>query len=106
MTNKVLIDKVNIEVSRIGFGTASLHHVLSKKNRHDILQTSIDLGITHFDTAPYYGFGLAEVELGSVLSSKRDSVTISTKVGLYPKGNSSSSILNVWAKKISSKLCV
>lgn len=39
-------------------------------------------GIRHFDTAPYYGYGLSETRLGSTLHSlERSSYTLSTKVG-------------------------
>lgn len=39
-------------------------------------------GIRHFDTAPYYGYGLSETRLGAALSAMpRDSYTLSTKVG-------------------------
>jgi D-threo-aldose 1-dehydrogenase len=39
-------------------------------------------GIRHFDTAPYYGYGLSECRLGDALSGlARDSYTLSTKVG-------------------------
>ncbi|OOG56893.1 oxidoreductase [Rhodanobacter sp. C03] len=39
-------------------------------------------GIRHFDTAPYYGYGLSESRLGAALGRlPRDSFTLSTKVG-------------------------
>lgn len=39
-------------------------------------------GIRHFDTAPYYGYGLSESRLGTALSGvPRTSFTVSTKVG-------------------------
>lgn len=39
-------------------------------------------GIRHFDTAPYYGYGLSESRLGAALGSlARESFTLSTKVG-------------------------
>ncbi|NID06709.1 aldo/keto reductase [Luteibacter jiangsuensis] len=39
-------------------------------------------GIRHFDTAPYYGFGLSESRLGHVLAGlPRASYTLSSKVG-------------------------
>ncbi|GLQ45870.1 oxidoreductase [Dyella lipolytica] len=39
-------------------------------------------GIRHFDTAPYYGYGLSESRLGDALSHlPRESYTLSTKVG-------------------------
>lgn len=39
-------------------------------------------GIRHFDTAPYYGYGLSETRIGDALQGiERTSYTISTKVG-------------------------
>lgn len=39
-------------------------------------------GIRHFDTAPYYGYGLSETRLGNALRNvPRDSFTLSSKVG-------------------------
>lgn len=39
-------------------------------------------GIRHFDTAPYYGFGLSETRIGNALAGvPRVSYTLSTKVG-------------------------
>ena len=39
-------------------------------------------GIRHFDTAPYYGYGLSETRIGDALSGvERASYTLSTKVG-------------------------
>jgi D-threo-aldose 1-dehydrogenase len=46
------------------------------------LQTAWDLGVRHFDTAPYYGYGLSERRVGAFLSQfPRDAYTISTKTG-------------------------
>lgn len=48
------------------------------------IETAWDEGIRYFDTAPFYGAGLAELRLGKVLSQKnRDDYVISTKVGRY-----------------------
>lgn len=39
-------------------------------------------GIRHFDTAPYYGYGLSETRIGDALEGiERGSYTVSTKVG-------------------------
>jgi D-threo-aldose 1-dehydrogenase len=39
-------------------------------------------GIRHFDTAPYYGYGLSETRIGDALAGvERASYTLSTKVG-------------------------
>jgi aryl-alcohol dehydrogenase-like predicted oxidoreductase len=46
------------------------------------LQAAWDGGIRHFDTAPFYGSGLAELRLGQFLAGRsRDGFTLSTKVG-------------------------
>lgn len=99
-----IIDKTNIKVSRLGFGTASLHHLLHAKKRQDLLRAALANGISHFDTAPYYGYGLAEFDLGKVVSQFRDSVTITTKIGLYPIGTGTQNSATVWARKAIGKI--
>jgi len=80
----VQIPQINISVSRFGFGTASLHHLFSSGDRQTLLETAFDNGFTHFDTAPLYGDGMAERELGTFLVGKRDKITIGNKFGLPP----------------------
>jgi D-threo-aldose 1-dehydrogenase len=47
-----------------------------------MLEHAWDLGLRYFDTAPQYGFGLAERRLGGFLRQHpRDSYVLSTKVG-------------------------
>jgi aryl-alcohol dehydrogenase-like predicted oxidoreductase len=82
--NYCTIENTDILVSRIGFGTASLHHSISQNNRIKLISYAASLGITHFDTSPYYGYGLAELDLGKFLTGKRNSFTVATKIGLYP----------------------
>lgn len=69
-----------------------------------LLATVLEHGITHFDTSPYYGFGLAEQDLGRFLKRHRSEITIATKVGLYPPGNSSPGMVTVLARKALGKL--
>lgn len=80
---KRLINNTDIATSAIGFGTASIHHLFWRQDRLRLLETSFSNGITHFDTSPYYGLGLAEKDLGAFIANRRDSVTVTTKVGLY-----------------------
>ena len=101
---KALIEGVAIEVSRIGFGTAGLHNTFSTKLRHNLLRAAINSGITHFDTAPYYGYGLAESDLGHVMNGRRIKYTLSTKVGLYPRGGISGNVYSLWCRKLGGKL--
>jgi aryl-alcohol dehydrogenase-like predicted oxidoreductase len=46
------------------------------------IHAAIDAGITLFDTAPVYGFGLSDSILGGALQGKRDRVILATKCGL------------------------
>ncbi|MBC2875622.1 MULTISPECIES: aldo/keto reductase [Streptomyces] len=70
---------------RLGFGTAPLGNMFRAIPEEDALATveaAWDQGIRFYDTAPFYGAGLAEERLGTVLSGKpRDSYVLSTKVG-------------------------
>ncbi|MGV9599728.1 aldo/keto reductase, partial [Streptosporangium sandarakinum] len=70
---------------RLGFGTAPLGNMFRAIPDEEALATveaAWDQGIRYYDTAPFYGAGLAEARLGQVLSTKpRDSYVLSTKVG-------------------------
>ncbi|MFI0741155.1 aldo/keto reductase [Streptomyces sp. NPDC021100] len=70
---------------RLGFGTAPLGNMFRAIPEEDALATveaAWDQGIRFYDTAPFYGAGLAEERLGKVLSGKpRDSYVLSSKVG-------------------------
>lgn len=89
------------KISSFGFGTAYLHH-LSKLKQKEILNVAVDSGITHFDTAPYYGYGIAESALSSI--SNKKNVTIASKFGLYPKGGSNQNKYEVVSRKLMGKL--
>ncbi len=51
----------------IGFGTGGLLRIAGRRHRQEVLAAALDSGITHFDTAPIYGFGESERELGRFL---------------------------------------
>ncbi len=78
---KNVLPNTSLEVSHLGFGTASLHHLVRSRDRKSLLAVAMDSGFTHFDTAPMYGEGMAERELGRFLKVARKQVTIATKVG-------------------------
>ena len=72
----------DIASSSFGFGTAYLGRRHGLRDGSKLLSAAFDGGITHFDTAPMYGLGLAERILGRFLTGRRDAVTVATKVGL------------------------
>ena len=91
-------------VSRLGFGTASLHHIPTSRGRQALLADATALGFSHFDASPYYGFGVAEHELGRFLRGRGDEVTVATKVGLYPAGGGTASATLAWGRKLAGRL--
>ena len=72
------------KIGAIGFGTTSLLGLEGEGARQRLLAEAFESGITHFDTAPYYGYGEAEKILGNFIKDRRESVTITTKFGIQP----------------------
>lgn len=74
-----------LTLTELGFGTAplgNLYRAISDEDAHDILTLAWDSGVRYYDTAPLYGFGLAETRLNRFLRTKpRDEYVLSTKVG-------------------------
>src|SRR5262249_7731169 len=69
----------------LGLGTAplgGLYDAVDDEAAPATVEGACSLGMRLFDTAPYYGSGLAERRLGAVLRAQpRDDLTVSTKVG-------------------------
>jgi len=100
----VTIPGTTIRVSRLSFGTASLHHLFCSSDRQSLLNAAADVGITHFDTSPYYGFGLAELDLGRFVRTRRATLTLTTKVGLYPWRDANPHAAGVFTRKAFGKI--
>lgn len=96
------VANTGLRASRIAFGTASVHHLRSAADRHRLLLAAADNGISHFDTSPYYGFGIAERSL-AVLAQRRET-TVATKVGLYPPGAADSPPYAIFCRKVAGRL--
>ena len=74
-----------LRVSEIGFGCGNTGGLMVRGSHEEQVQAvrrALDLGITHFDTAPSYGDGLSETNLGRVLAGLRQPLTVATKVSL------------------------
>jgi D-threo-aldose 1-dehydrogenase len=74
-----------LNISALGFGGAPLgnmHRVLAEDEAAATVNAAWDAGLRYFDTAPFYGHGLSETRIGSVIEDKpRNSFVLSTKVG-------------------------
>lgn len=55
----------------------------SREEAEKLLQHSLDLGITHFDSAALYGAGKNESLVGPVLKSVRDKIFLVSKGVLF-----------------------
>lgn len=75
----------NLLPGRLGFGTAPLGNMfraIPEAEARATVEAAWQDGIRFFDTAPFYGAGLAEARLGEALHGRdRDSYVLGTKVG-------------------------
>ena len=74
-----------VAFSRLSFGGAPMGNLYASVDDDTAIATithAWQQGVRHFDTAPYYGYGLSERRLGTALSAlDRRTYTLSTKVG-------------------------
>jgi D-threo-aldose 1-dehydrogenase len=84
-TERVRLGRTQVAVTRLGLGTAplaGLFRVAEDAQAIEAVEQAYALGLRYFDTAPLYGYGLAEQRLGRALGrTPRKAVVVSTKVG-------------------------
>ena len=68
----VTLGKTGLEVSEIGFGSASSQDA-------DLVRHALDRGVTFFDTAESYRFGWSEEAMGEGLKGVRDKIVLTSK---------------------------
>lgn len=77
--------RTGLKLSQLGLGTATFGNLFAEVSELAIRETvaaARGAGIRYFDTAPFYGHGLAEHRLGEALRGcPRDEFVVSTKVG-------------------------
>ena len=73
-------------VSAIGLGCMNLSHAygtpVSAEQGERVLLSALDAGVTLFDTAALYGFGVSETLVGKALSKRRSEFTLASKCGM------------------------
>ncbi len=79
------LGRSTLELPTLGFGGAPLGDLFTEIGEANALATvehACELGVSYFDSAPWYGCGKSEHRLGHVLRQKpRQSFLLSTKVG-------------------------
>ena len=73
-------------VSAIGLGCMNICHAYgapsTETEAERLLLAALDAGVTHFDTAALYGFGVSETLVGKFLSKHRAKFTLASKCGM------------------------
>ncbi|MEY4710985.1 MAG: hypothetical protein RIS88_435 [Pseudomonadota bacterium] len=74
------------QVSAIGLGCMNLSYAYgvppSEEQGARLLLAALDAGVTHFDTAALYGFGVNEALVGKTLKTHRQKFTLASKGGM------------------------
>ena len=80
-----VLGKTGLRVSVLGFGCGNVGGLMIRGEPGDRLRAvarAIEAGVNYFDTAPLYGEGQSERNLGQVLNELRAEVYVGTKVRL------------------------
>ena len=74
-----VLGNTGLQVAALAFGAAPLGDLFGQIDETaaiEAVHAAIDHGVNYFDTAPLYGFGLAEERLGRALAGRRDDVVL------------------------------
>ncbi len=86
MFKKRPLGQTGLQVSELGFGAgivAGLFVRGDNESQARAFARAVDLGVNHFDTAPLYGDGKSELNLGRALSDAPDEVVVGTKIEYF-----------------------
>jgi len=81
------LGRTGLTVSALGFGCGAVGGLFVKGDaaaQRQALDEAVAAGISYFDTAPSYGDGASETNLGQVLAESGASVRVGTKVRVLP----------------------
>lgn len=82
---KARLGSTDLEVSRLTFGCGAVGGLMTKGRASDqdrAVAWARDNGINFFDTAPSYGDGASETNLGRALGGNTEGIVVGTKVSL------------------------
>ena len=86
MINKRPLGQTGLEVSEIGFGAGIVAGLFVRgdpESQSRAFDRALELGINHFDTAPLYGDGKSELNLGKVLGRTTGDLVVGTKIEYF-----------------------
>src|SRR5918996_1278223 len=82
------LGRTGLQVSMLGFGCGNVGGLIIRGAHQDRVRAvarAMEAGINYFDTAPSYGDGRSEQNLGQVLGELRANVHVGTKVRIGPE---------------------
>jgi L-galactose dehydrogenase/L-glyceraldehyde 3-phosphate reductase len=80
-----IMGRTGLDVSEVGFGCGNIGGLMIRSSHEEqikAVELAIELGINYFDTAPSYGNGKSETNLGKVLSELDPNIILASKVRL------------------------
>lgn len=83
-----ILGKTGLKVSEVGYGCGNIGGLMirgSQREQVEAVELALGHGINYFDTAPSYGDGKSEANLGRVLLELKPDITLATKVRISPK---------------------
>jgi aryl-alcohol dehydrogenase-like predicted oxidoreductase len=87
------LGRTGLSVSLLTFGCGAVGGLMTRgapADQERAVARALEAGINHFDTAPSYGNGASEENLGRVLGALKPDVIVSTKVRLPAERNATS----------------
>src|SRR5258708_21144696 len=83
-----VLGRPGVWVSVLGFGCGAVGGLMVRgapADQERAVARALEQGINYFDTAPAYGNGASEENLGRVLKNLRPEILLSTKFTLLPE---------------------
>ena len=83
--------RTGLKLGVLGFGCGAVGGLMVRGTPADqdrAVGMALDAGINYFDTAPQYGMGESEKNLGRILNARKMDVVVGTKVRLAPEDKS------------------
>ena len=81
------LGRTGLDVSLLTFGCGAVGGLMPKgdpADQREAVSRALDLGINFFDTAPLYGNGTSETNLGRILTKLKPDITLGSKVRISP----------------------
>jgi L-galactose dehydrogenase/L-glyceraldehyde 3-phosphate reductase len=82
------LGRTGLTVSILGLGCGAVGGLMVRgdpADRERVVARALEAGITYFDTAPAYGDGQSEINLGAVLAKLKPALQLGTKLRLKPQ---------------------